>query len=197
MNTLSFLLKFCRYAKGVCLNNLRDRLKQAWQNKWINNGIWLIGFFIIYLMIRPFMQGDVVRDVAPPFQATNLLGENLSLSDFEGEAVLIHFWATWCPICEFSRDGIEDLAKDYHVISVATQSGDDQTLLDYTEQHNMNPRLIVNDADGSLFKLYGARAVPADFIVDAQGEIAFIEVGLSSSWGMRARLWWANRQGAF
>lgn len=178
------------------MNNLCDRLKQAWQNKWINNGIWLVGFFILYLMIRPFMQGDVVRDVAPAFEASNLMGENLSLQDFEGEAVLIHFWATWCPICEFSRDGVEALAKDYHVINVATQSGDDQTLLDYAEQHNMNPRFIINDSDGSLFKQYGARAVPADFIVNAQGEIAFIEVGLSSSWGLRARLWWANRGGA-
>ncbi|WP_029935648.1 redoxin domain-containing protein [Thiomicrospira pelophila] len=179
------------------MSNLRDRLKQAWQNKWINNAVWLVGFFIIYLMIRPFMQGDVVRDVAPDFQTANLMGENLSLADFEGEAVLVHFWATWCPICEFSRDGIEDLAKDYRVLSIATQSGNDQALLDYAEQHNMDPRLIINDADGSLFKQYGARAVPADFIIDAQGHIAFIEVGLSSSWGLRARLWWANRQGAF
>ncbi|UQB41502.1 protein disulfide oxidoreductase [Thiomicrospira microaerophila] len=171
----------------------KQKLALLWQNKWINNGIWLIGFVIIYLMLRPLMQGDVVRDTAPHFSATSLSGEQLDLSDFQGEAVLIHFWATWCPICEFSRDGIERIAQDYRVISVATQSGDNATLIAYAQQHNMNPALIVNDENGQLFNLYGARAVPADFIINAQGEVAFVEVGLSSSWGMRARLWWANR----
>lgn len=175
------------------MNNVVQRLRQLWQNKWFNNGVWLVGFLLIYLALRPLMQGDVVRDIAPDFQATSLAGETLRLSDFEGEAVLIHFWATWCPICEFSRDGIEKIAADYNVISVATQSGDDQFLLDYAAEHNMDTRLIVNDADGHLYQLYGARAVPADFIINADGEVAFVEVGLSSSWGLRARLWWANR----
>lgn len=170
-----------------------SRIKQLWQNKWINNGVWLLAFVVIYLMLRPMMQGDVVRDQPPPFSATTLSGETFQLSDFEGEAVLIHFWATWCPICTFSRDGIEAIAQDYKVISIATQSGDDQTLLDYAQQHQMNPAIIVNDADGRLFEQFGARAVPADFIIDRDGNIRFIEVGLSSSWGIRARLWWANR----
>jgi peroxiredoxin len=171
----------------------KQRLTQLWQNKWINNSVWLIAMFLIYLAIRPFMQGDVVKDIAPDFTTNNLNGEVISLSDYQGEAVLIHFWATWCPICEFSRDGIEGIAQDYRVISVATQSGSDADLLAYAREHNMNPALIVNDADGRLFQLYGARAVPADFIINAQGEVAFIEVGLSSSWGIRLRLWWANR----
>lgn len=171
----------------------KQRLTELWQNKWINNSVWIVGMFIVYLAVRPFMQGDVVKDIAPDFSATTLTGQHLQLSDFQGEAVLIHFWATWCPICEFSRDGIEGVAKDYKVISVATQSGDDADLLAYAQEHDMNPALIVNDADGALFTLFGARAVPADFIVNAQGEVAFVEVGLSSSWGIRARLWWANR----
>lgn len=171
----------------------KQRLTELWQNKWINNSVWLVGMLLVYLAVRPFMQGDVVKDVAPDFSATSLTGEQIRLSDYQGEALLIHFWATWCPICEFSRDGIERVAQDYQVISVATQSGSDAELLAYATEHNMNPALIVNDEDGRLFQLYGARAVPADFIINAQGDVAFIEVGLSSSWGMRARLWWANR----
>jgi peroxiredoxin len=180
-------------SKPQTTQTTKEKLKALWQNKWINNGVWLMGFLVIYLTLRPFMQGDVVKDIAPNFSATTLAGEQIQLSDFQGEAVLIHFWATWCPICEFSRDGIEKVAQDYQVISIATQSGDNAALLAYAQQHEMNPALIVNDADGALFNLYGARAVPADFIINANGEVAFVEVGLSSSWGMRARLWWANR----
>jgi peroxiredoxin len=173
-------------------NSTREKIKQLWQNKWFNNAAWLLIFLILYLSLRPMMQGDVQRDLAPDFQVTTLTGETLRLSDLQGEPVLLHFWATWCPICEFSRDGIESIAKDHRVINIATQSGDDQALLDYAEAHQMDPRWIVNDADGSLFKQYGARAVPADFIVNPNGEIEFVEVGLSSSWGLRLRLWWAQ-----
>lgn len=175
------------------MTELVQRLRRLWQNKWFNNSVWLVAFFLLYLLLRPMMQGDVVRDQAPNFHATTLGGTALRLNDFQGEAVLIHFWATWCPICEFSRDGIETLAQDYRIISIATQSGDDDTLLAYAAQHSMNIDFIINDADGALFQQFGARAVPADFIIDRDGQIAFVEVGVTSSWGLRARLWWANR----
>jgi peroxiredoxin len=168
-------------------------LVRLWHNKWFNNGIWLLGFFVLYLLLRPMMQGEVLHEQAPDIQLTSLNGETLQLRDLQGQAVLIHFWATWCPICTFSRDGIEHIAQDYRVISIATQSGDNDTLLAYAAEHGMNPTWIVNDEDGALFQRFGARAVPADFIINAQGDIAFVEVGLSSSWGLRARLWWANQ----
>jgi peroxiredoxin len=171
---------------------LVSRVKQLWQNKWFNNGVWLIAFIVLYLLLRPLMQGDVVREQAPDFSATTLSGKQIRLSDYQGQPVLVHFWATWCPICEFSRDGIEDISQDYAVLNIATQSGDRQALLAYAEQHGMNPDNIVLDEDGSLFNLYGARAVPADFIINSQGQVEFVEVGLSSSWGLRLRLAWTD-----
>lgn len=168
-------------------------LRRLWRNKWINNSLWLLVFFVLYLLLRPMMQGDVLREKVPDIQLTSLNGDRFQLRDLQGEAVLIHFWATWCPICTFSRDGIETLAQDYRVISIATQSGDNATVAQYAAEHGMNPAWIVNDEDGALFQHFGARAVPADFIINRQGEIAFVEVGLSSSWGLRSRLWWANQ----
>lgn len=174
------------------MNNALPRLKRLWQNKWFNNAVWLALALIVYLTLRPIMQGDVVREQAPDFSATTLSGQTIRLSDFAGQPVLIHFWATWCPICEFSRDGIESIAQDYAVLNIATQSGDRENLLTYAQQHGQNPDHIVLDPDGEIFKLYGARAVPADFIVNRQGQIEFVEVGLSSSWGLRFRLWWID-----
>jgi len=37
------------------------------------------------------------------------------------------------------------------------------------------------------------KGVPTSYIIDGNGNIRFTEVGLTSGWGLRARLWWADK----
>jgi hypothetical protein len=37
------------------------------------------------------------------------------------------------------------------------------------------------------------RGVPAHFVVDGQGKVRFAVVGYATEWGLRARLFWAER----
>ncbi len=53
----------------------------------------------------------------------------------------------------------------------------------------MNTANILNDEDGSLMELFGAKAVPASFIIGPDGKIEFIEVGFSTGFGLKLRLW--------
>ncbi|MDX1796745.1 MAG: protein disulfide oxidoreductase [Hydrogenovibrio sp.] len=161
-----------------------------WRKNWVQNTLWVIAAIVFYLAARPFMQGDVAEGVAPDFQMTSLTGKPVNLEDYRGKPVLLQFWATWCPICAYEREGIEKVAEDYPVINIATQSGDNSQLLAFARQNGMNPDIIVNDADGSLMAKFGARAVPATFILDKDGQIRFVEVGFSTSFGLKARLWW-------
>lgn len=163
-----------------------------WKRTWFKNLLTLVAFVAIFLAIRPLMQGDVIEGEAPSLQVESITGQAIDLNHYRGQPVLIHLWATWCPICEFERDGIEVVAKDYAVINIATQSLDDEGLLDYARQHQMNADNIVNDLDGSLMRQFGARAVPASFIINSEGQIEFVEVGYTSSLGLRARLWLAD-----
>lgn len=168
--------------------------KKFWQTAWFKNVLTIVVFVAVYLSIRPFMQGNVIHGQAPAMQVTSITGQEINLQNLnqQGKPVLIHFWATWCGICEFSKESIEALAKDYSVINIATQSADDEQLLSYAAEHNLNPNIIVNDLDGTWMKRFGAKAVPADFIIDSNGNISFIEVGYTSGWGLRFRLWWAS-----
>jgi len=159
------------------------------QKNWVQNIIWVIAFFILFLILRPFMQGDVAEGQAPSFIAETINKQQINLADYRGKPVLVHFWATWCPICEIELEGIEDIAKDYQVIKVATSSGSNQELINYANKNGMNTQNIINDADGELMKRYGAKAVPASFIIDKDGQIKFIEVGFTTSYGLKARLW--------
>lgn len=159
------------------------------KKNWVQNSIWGIGFLIIFLILRPFMQGDVAEGIAPNFTTESITGQTINLTDYQGKPVLIHFWATWCPICELELDGIEAVAKDYQVIKIATSSGSNHELIEYAKKNGMALDNIVNDEDGELMRLYGAKAVPASFVVDETGQIQFIEVGFTTSYGLKARLW--------
>ncbi|WP_373017680.1 redoxin domain-containing protein [Thiomicrorhabdus sp.] len=162
-----------------------------WKKGWFKNLVTVLIFVLVYLSIRPFMQGDVVQGSVPPLQIQTITGEQIDLKAIN-QPTLIHIWATWCPICGVSKGGIESIAEDYPVINIATQSGDDEQLLSYAQQNEMKPQIIVNDLDGQILKRFGAKAVPADFIIDANGEIQFVEVGFTTEFGLRLRLWWAG-----
>jgi hypothetical protein len=50
----------------------------------------------------------------------------------------------------------------------------------------------VNDPDSILAQQWGVRGVPTALVVDAQGRSSFREVGYTTGWGLRLRLWWAG-----
>jgi len=167
---------------------------KLWQKSWFKNGLWALAFLGVFIVVRPYMQGNVVHGQAPQMHVTTITGNTLDLQKInqQGKPVLVHIWATWCPICKLSRSGVEEIAKDYTVINIATQSADDEQLLAYAKENQMNPDFIVNDLDGQWLKIWGAKAVPADFVIDPQGNVAFVEVGFTTAWGLRLRLWWAG-----
>lgn len=175
--------------KNSLPSNKKSTIYAFLQKNWVQNILWLIAFIAIFLLIRPFMQGDVIEGTVPEIETTSITGEKISLSDLKGQPVLIHFWATWCPICKLSADGIEEVSTSYPVINIATQSGSDEELIKFALENNMNTANILNDEDGSLMELFGAKAVPASFIIGPDGKIEFIEVGFSTGFGLKLRLW--------
>lgn len=195
MLLLSASLQFCRLAFKISEEIMTEKKTIQpifWKQNWVKNSLIILVFVAIYIAIRPFMQGDVIEGKAPNLKLESISGQPISLSQYKGQAVLVHLWATWCPICEFERDGIEEIAKSYPVINIATQSMDDEGLLEFAHENKMNADILVNDFDGNLMKQFGARAVPASFIINSDGEIQFIEVGYTSKLGLKARLWLAD-----
>ena len=106
-------------------------------------------------------------------------------------ATLVAFWATWCPVCSAEEDNIVAVAKKHRVISVAMQSGDAATVMKHLKERGIDlPQLI--DADGRHAMNWRVRGVPTHFVVDGAGNIRFRVVGYATTWGLKARLWWAE-----
>jgi hypothetical protein len=59
----------------------------------------------------------------------------------------------------------------------------------WAQTHNISLAHAVPDPDGTLLKVFGAHAVPADFFIGQDNLIHFHEMGYTSLWGYKIRLW--------
>src|SRR5271167_4287474 len=53
------------------------------------------------------------REPAPKFHAKSLDGEKFNNESVKGKAVLIEFWATWCPYCKRDQPAIDAMVEEY------------------------------------------------------------------------------------
>ncbi|HFD31370.1 MAG TPA: protein disulfide oxidoreductase [Gammaproteobacteria bacterium] len=146
---------------------------------------------LVIFIARLWMQRDIVSDTAPNIQAQMLNGKRFDLYETKTRPILVHFWATWCPVCKLEQSNIENIAKDKNVITIAMQSGDDNELKKFMNEENLTFN-VINDENGLLSRFYNIKGVPVSFIVNKENKIDFIEVGYTTEIGLRLRLWWAG-----
>lgn len=130
---------------------------------------------------------------APALAGTGVDGKPLDLAEVvraaNGKPVLVVFWATWCPVCKAEDGNIQSIAADHPVLSVAMQS---EKIAEHLRERELSFATI-DDADAALSSAWKVRGVPSHFIVDGAGNVRFRVVGYATTWGLRARLWWAER----
>ncbi len=159
---------------------------------WLRRGTEILIFIILIVGVRAWQQRDVVKGYAAPLSGVSLDGKPYLLASPPKQPVLVHFWATWCPICKTEQESIDALAHDnIDVITVAMQSGSTEAVQAYMREQGVSFP-VINDADGQLSALWGVHAVPASFIVDRDGKIRFVEIGYTTELGLRFRLWLAG-----
>jgi peroxiredoxin len=157
---------------------------------WRRLAVNLLVFVVVIAGTRIWQQRDIVSGPAPALQGVTLAGQSYSLPAHPVRPVLVHFWATWCPICRAEQGAITSMAhEDPNVITIAMQSGKPEEVARYMrEQEIAFP--VLNDADGNISASWGVHAVPASFIISPDGQIKFVEVGYTTGLGLRLRLWW-------
>lgn len=161
----------------------------AWRHWGTVQSVLLVLLF--YAGVRAFQQRHLPTGTAPGFTARDIHGEQVSLNDYRGRPVMLHFWATWCGVCSAVQHNISSVAQDLPTLSVASLSGNPEQVAAYAREHKL--RLpIVHDASGALAKRFGVSAYPTTFVLDASGTIRHVEVGYTTELGLRVRMWLAS-----
>lgn len=167
-------------------------LKSSSLRKWLRRGLEVLIVIVVIFGVRTWQQRDIVKGSAPALSGVLLDGKSYTLPFKPTHPVLVHFWATWCPICRAEQGSIDSIARDNpNMISIAMQSGNDAEVQKYMrEQSTSFP--VINDADNQISAKWGVQGVPASFIVDTEGKIRFVEIGYTTGIGLRFRLWLAS-----
>ncbi len=123
--------------------------------------------------------------MAPAFAVTTLDGQHISLDDLRGKVVLIDFWATWCGPCREALPHMQKIAKKFDgqplVILSVSLDNEEKSWKSFVAKNRMT-WLNCRDGgfDGPMAKLFGVRAIPHTFTIDADGVLQDEEIGDAS-----------------
>lgn len=147
----------------------------------------------IVLVVQLWQSRGLPEGPAPALAGIGVDGKALDLAEVVrsagGKPVLVVFWATWCPVCKAEDGNIQSISLDHPTLSIAMQS---ERLAEHMRERGLSFPAI-DDPQGTLASAWNVRGVPAHFILDGQGNVRFRVVGYATTWGLRARLWWAEQ----
>lgn len=129
---------------------------------------------------------------APDLELKTLDGEKVKLSDYEGEKVIVNFWATWCPPCREEIPDLQKLYDNYDVEILAIDLTETESSLDVVEEFVYDefemtfPVLL--DETSEVANMYQVMAYPTSYMVDTEGYIQFLAMGAMEYEQMREEL---------
>ncbi|MBN2533579.1 MAG: TlpA family protein disulfide reductase [Spirochaetales bacterium] len=114
------------------------------------------------------------------FTLENIDGENVSLSDFEGQTILLNFWALWCGPCLREMPSMLELykeLKDEDFVIIAVDIKDDKTdVKKYVAKAGLTFPVLL-DKTTEIAGIYGAASIPLSYLIDTKGYIVGYALG--------------------
>ncbi len=129
---------------------------------------------------------------APNFSLNNI-NDNVqtSLSDYEGQAVIIFFWATWCQYCRAEMPNVEmifDNYRDQGLVVLAVDVGESAKLARTYRDEQFLTFPILDDASRKVSSKYQVTAFPTFFFVNPSGVITSVNIGGVGYWRLDSQV---------
>ncbi len=120
--------------------------------------------------------------LAPDFTLSSLDGSTVHLSDYRGKAVLLNFWATWCPPCKIEMPWFVELQKQYgsaglQILGVAMDDASPEEIARFAKEMGINyPVLLGKETVGDAYG--GVEFLPYSLYIDRNGKVLDVAYGL-------------------
>jgi thiol-disulfide isomerase/thioredoxin len=128
-------------------------------------------------------QSPQVGELAPDFYFVTPEGESSSISQLEGQPVLINFWATWCSPCAYEMPHLEQfyLEQGDEVVLLTINVGDSASqVTDFMQSNNLSFTVLL-DSNGNAAQRYNVSGIPTTFFIGSDGVIQGIKIGAFQS----------------
>lgn len=133
--------------------------------------------------VKTAVKQDSARKRAPEFALKDANGKVVHLADYRGKVVLLDFWATWCGPCTIEIPWFTEFQRKYkdrgfEVLGVSMDEDGWKAITPFVTQRKVNYRIVLGD-DKTGDQYGGLEALPTTFVIDRDGRIAAVHVGLA------------------
>ena len=122
--------------------------------------------------------GTEVALRAPDFTLPSIIGENITLSQFRGKAVLLVFWNMTCPACRNRMPLLQKIHKNIPTDKAALLCihgpGRESAIKSYLESQGLTLPVLL-DLEGKTGYAYNVNSIPMTYLLDRAGIIRMID----------------------
>src|SRR6202050_428964 len=114
------------------------------------------------------------------FSLTARGGQNVSLAQYQGQVVMINFWASWCGPCRQEMPLLESIYKKYNKLGftlLGVNVEPDSKAADDWLKATPVSFPILYDKDSKVSKLYEVAGMPSTVIIDRSGKLRVLHRG--------------------
>lgn len=98
------------------------------------------------------------------------------LEEYEGDTLLLVFWASWCSPCVNEMASLDNLAKDFRklkfkILPISEDYSGIEVAKQFYLEHNIRHLPLLHDYKNALFKAFAISGLPISYIIDQDGKI--------------------------
>jgi thiol-disulfide isomerase/thioredoxin len=102
-------------------------------------------------------------------------GSAMTMADFEGQWVVLNFWATWCAPCRIEMPHLSQLQTDFggdrlQVVTIATGRNQPQAMQAFFAEIGVDNLPLHTDARQALARDFGVLGLPVTVILTPDGQ---------------------------
>lgn len=102
------------------------------------------------------------------------------LEDYQGKALIVNFWASWCPPCRAELPSMNrawQKVKDKNIEMLAVNVGEDLNAVQAFLKDYPIDFQVLHDETGDMMSQWKIKGLPATFVLNPKGEVVYKILG--------------------